>query len=517
MATKLILFDLEDVLVNSWHSISDKLDIDEADFKVIDHSDLRVDLQLGKITEDKFFEEFIKLTHTKFSVDQLKTLVREALIPKKEMIEFAKELKSKYKIAILSNFTKEWADYLIRKYEIDKIFDATFWSFERGLKKPWHDAYLQVTKHFGIAPQETLFIDDKIRNTEAAAKLGFQVVTFEGIGQLKRDLDVLGVNVKPTIVLIGGGTGLPNLIRGLKKYDVNISTIVAITDNGRNSGMLRKDYKIPPPGDIRNSLVALSEVDETLKKAFDYRFLDGYLEGTSIGNLLLLSFTKLFGSFEKAIEHAGKILEIRGKVLPVSNADVNICAEYNDGTIIEGEVSIRENKTPNAHIKRVFLKPNDVNALPEVIEEIMRADMVVIGPGRLYTSIITNLLVNGVADAIIKSPARKVYICNTMTEPNVTDNLTASGFLKVLRDYLGKDVFDHIIVNSSNPSQETLDNFEKNFGVKMVKLDRENLGNINVIDGDFMHDEIKFKWNELSFLNHDPDKIASALFSIVKK
>lgn len=515
MPIKLIIFDLEDVLIQSWHNIARRLDIDEEDFKIVDHSNLRVDLQLGKITEDEFFEEFKKLTHTKYSAEELKLMVREALVPIDRMFDLVRGLKSRYKLAILSNFTKEWVEYLIKKYELDKFFDATFWSFEKGIKKPWHDAYLEVTKHFDIQPENSLLIDDKIRNTEAASKLGFNVITFENYEQLKRELIELGVNTRPNIVLIGGGTGLPNLINGLKKYDVNITAVVAVTDNGRNSGMLRRDYNIPPPGDIRNSLVALSQADETLKNAFDYRFLDGYLEGTSIGNLLLLSFTRLFNSFEKAIENAGKILQIKGKVLPVSNADVNICAEYENGQLIEGEVSIRENTSLNFPIRRVFLKPNNVKALPETIREIEKADMIVIGPGRLYTSVITNLLVDGIVDAIGKSPAKKVYVCNTMTEPNVSDNFKVSDFIKVLEEYLGKNILDYVVANTAYPSSEILDTFKEKFNVNMVQLDKENINDIQVVEGDFLYDEVKFKWNELSFLNHDPHKTSDTLMKIL--
>ena len=516
MVIKLIIFDLEDVLVTSWHEIIRHLDIDEADFKVIDHSELRIDLQLGKISEDKFFEEFIKITHTKYSVEELKSLVRKTFKPVDKMLDLVKSLKSRYKLAILSNFTKEWADYLIKNYDLDKLFDVTFWSFERGIKKPWHESYLEVIKHFSIPPENSILIDDKIRNTEAAAKLGFNIITFENYEQLKKELNNFGVNIRPNIVLIGGGTGLPNLINGLKNYDVNISAIVAVTDNGRNSGMLRRDYSIPPPGDIRNSLVALSQADETLKKAFDYRFLDGYLEGTSIGNLLLLSFTKLFDSFERAIEHAGKLLNVKGKVLPVTDANIHICAEYENGQVIEGEFSIRENTEINVPIKRVFLKANgDVKALPQVIEEIEKADMIVIGPGRLYTSVITNLLVDGVADAIRKSSAKKVYICNTMTEPNVSDNFKVSNFIEILERYLGKNVLDYAIVNAAYPDKEIIESFHEKFKVSMVQLDKENLNHLKIIEGDFLHNQVDFKWNELSFLNHDPHKTASALIKIL--
>lgn len=515
MSIKLIIFDLEDVLINSWHEIVKYLDVDEIDFRNIDQSDLRKDLQLGKISEGEFFKKFIKITHTKYSVEELKTIVREVLTPIDRMLDLVKSLKSRYKLAILSNFTKEWAEHLIKKYEFDKLFDATFWSFERGIKKPWHESYLEVTKHFNIPPENSLLIDDKIRNTEAAAKLGFNTILFEEFGQLKKELLELGVSTRPNIVLIGGGTGLPNLIKGLKRYDVNISAIVGVTDNGRHSGVLRRDYNIPPPGDIRNALVALSEADETLKKAFDYRFLDGYLEGTSIGNLLLLSFIKLFGSFDKAVEHAGKILNVKGKVLPVTNVNVDICAKFANGQVIEGELAIRENRI-NSPVVEVFLKPNEnVKAMTEVIEEIEKADMIILGPGRLYTSIITNLLVDGVADAIKKSKAKKVFVCNTMTEPFVTDRYKVSDFVSRIEKYIGKDVLNYVIVNTSYPDENTVNSFMEKFNVNMVELDKGNLNNMNIIEGDFLHNEIKFKWNELSFLNHDPDKTADSLMKLL--
>ncbi len=516
MGIKLIIFDLEDVLINSWHKISKELDISEVDFKTVDNSQLRQDLQLGKITEDEFFSEFIKRTHTKLSVDELKALVRKYLTPLDGMLDLVKSLKSRYKLAILSNFTKEWADYLIKKYEFGNLFDATFWSFERGIKKPWHDAYLEVTKHFGIPPENSLLIDDKIRNTEAAAKLGFHTITFENYDKVKKELLDLGVNTRPNIVLIGGGTGIPTIIKGLKKYDVNITAIVGITDNGRNSGMLRRDYKIPPPGDIRNSLVALSEADETMKTAFDYRFLDGYLEGTSIGNLMILFYTRMFNSFEKAIEHASKILNVKGRVLPVANADVDIYARCENGEIVEGEFNIRENS--KSKIVDVFLKSKDngqVKALPAVIEEIEKADLIVIGPGRLYTSIITNFLVDGVSDAIKRSKAKKVYICNIMTEPRVTDNFKVSSFLQTLEKYLGHNTVNYVIANTAYPDKQIIDNFKQSFNVDMVQLDKENLNNVAVVEGSFMNNHVKSKWDELSFLNHDQDKVAEELIKLL--
>lgn len=514
MTIKLIIFDLEDVLAKSWHNIAQKLDVDEQDFKMVDHSDLRIDLQLGKISEDKFFEEFIRRTHTKYSIEELKKMVRDAIVPIEGMFDLVKGLKSKYKLAILSNFTKEWADHLIKRYEIDKLFDATFWSFEKGIKKPWHDAYLEVTKHFNISPQESLLIDDKIRNTEAASKLGFNVILFENYDKLKRELNNFGVNTRPNIVLIGGGTGLPTIINGLKNYDVNITAVVAVTDNGRHSGILRREYKIPPPGDIRNSLVALSQSDETFKKAFDYRFLDGHLEGTSIGNLLLLSFTKLFGSFEKAVEHAGKILQIKGKVLPVTDAVLDICAKYENGQIIEGELEIRENTAFKSRISEVFLKPNNANALPEVIEEIKKADIIILGPGKLHTSVITNLLVEGVADAIRQSNAKKIYICNVMTQPYVTDDFTVSQHVEELEKYLGKNVLNYVVANTAYPDQSIIEHFQK-VNASVVRLDKENLKNVQVIEGDFIKSKKEFKWNELGLLTHDSEKIGPALMKII--
>ncbi|MBI2084532.1 MAG: uridine diphosphate-N-acetylglucosamine-binding protein YvcK [Candidatus Aenigmarchaeota archaeon] len=516
MSIKLIIFDLEDVLVNSWHGVSKRLDIDEQEFRSVDHSDLRKDLQLGKISEEKLFEEFIKRTGTKYSVEQLKSLVREELVPIPGMLEIVKSLRPRYKLAILSNFTKEWADYLIQKYELDKLFDATFWSFERGIKKPWHESYLEVIKHFSIPPENSLLIDDKIRNTEAASKLGFHVITFESLAQCKRELLNLSVNAWPNVVLIGGGTGLPILIKGLRKYDVNITAIVTVMDNGRNSGMLRKDYGILPPGDIRNCLVALSNADETLKNAFDYRFLDGYLEGTSIGNLLLLSFTKLFNSFEEAIKQAGKILKIRGKVFPVTGVNTDICAKYENGIVIQGEAQIRNENKVKSPIAEVFLKPSEgVKALPEAVEEIENADVIVFGPGGLYTSVIPNLLVAGVPEAIKQSMAKKVFICNVMTQPYVTDDFTVSKHVDALEKYLKGHVLNYVIVNTAHPDETVLEHFTK-LGASMVQVDKEKLNSIGLIEGNFLNERKEFKWGELGLLTHDSEKLAASLMKLIR-
>ncbi len=515
MAVKLIIFDLEDVLVNSWHHITRHLDIDEQEFEKIDRSDLRKNLQLGKISEDEFFKEFINRTQTKHSVEELKSITRDELTPIPGMLNLVKGLKPRYKLAILSNFTKEWAEYLIKKYELDKLFDATFWSFERGIKKPWHESYLEVTKHFNVSPESALLIDDKIRNTEAASKLGFNTITFENLAQCKRELLNLNVNTWPNVVLVGGGTGIPVLIKGMRKYDVNITAIVTVMDNGRNSGQLRKDYGILPPGDIRNCLVALSDADDTLKNAFDYRFLDGYLEGTSIGNLLLLSFAKLFNSFDEAIKQAGKILKVKGKVLPVTNTNADICARYDNGMVIQGEAQIRNENKVKSNILEVFLKSSEkVKASPEVIEEIENADMIVFGPGGLYTSVIPNLLVEGVVDAVKKSKSKKVFVCNIMTQPHVTDEFTVSKHVEVLEKYLGKDVLNYVVANTGIPDKAVLDHF-KELGANMVSIDKENLNSYKPIEGNFLNDKKEFKWGELGLLMHDPEKLAAALINVI--
>lgn len=219
----------------------------------------------------------------------------------------------------------------------------------------------------------------------------------------------------PKVVILGGGTGLSVLLRGLKTKPVDITAIVTVADDGGSSGRLRHDLNIPPPGDIRNVLAALSDVEPLVEDLFQHRFNKGNdLTGHSLGNLILAAMTNITGDFFHAVTEMSKVLNVRGKVLPAANSSVVLHAELENGQVVTGESKI---PTYGERIKRVFLTPDTIEPLPESIQVIREADLIVLGPGSLYTSILPNLLVPHIGEEVIRSKAKKVYICNVMTQP----------------------------------------------------------------------------------------------------
>ncbi|GMA50254.1 hypothetical protein GCM10025857_16110 [Alicyclobacillus contaminans] len=220
---------------------------------------------------------------------------------------------------------------------------------------------------------------------------------------------------RPRIVAIGGGTGLSVILRGLKEFDVDLTAVVTVADDGGSSGRLRSDFAMPPPGDIRNCLVALADTEPLLERLLQFRFPAGEgLAGHSFGNLFLAAMTHIMGDFESAIRETSRVLAVRGRVLPAVQEDVILRAIFEDGTVVEGESNIPE---LHKRIERVELVPGDVEPLPEVLEAIRGADAIVVGPGSLYTSILPNLLVPGIAEAVAESTAKKIFVCNVMTQP----------------------------------------------------------------------------------------------------
>ncbi|MFC1646060.1 uridine diphosphate-N-acetylglucosamine-binding protein YvcK [Candidatus Omnitrophota bacterium] len=284
----------------------------------------------------------------------------------------------------------------------------------------------------------------------------------------------------PKIVTVGGGTGLSTILHGLKEHTDHNNAIVTVADDGGSSGILRKQFDIPPPGDIRNCLVALADAEPLMHKLFQFRFdKDSKFEGHSFGNLFITVMTQLTGDFEQAIKESSKVLAIRGHVIPSTLSNVALVATNTDGTLTEGEAKIAEAKRT---INKVELRPADNTATPEAISAINDADIIVLGPGSLYTSIIPNLLIREITQAVVKSKALKFYICNIMTEHGETDNFSASDHIRALIAHSHPRIVDYCIINNGTIPKDLIE---------------------------------KYKLEEASFVTPDADKIRSLGYKVL--
>ncbi|QHT58904.1 YvcK family protein [Paenibacillus lycopersici] len=277
---------------------------------------------------------------------------------------------------------------------------------------------------------------------------------------------------KPRIVVIGGGTGLSVMLRGLKEKPLDITAIVTVADDGGSSGILRSELQMPPPGDIRSVLIALADVEPLLSDMLKYRFNSGAgLAGHSLGNLMLAAMTDISGDFVSGVRMLSKVLAVRGRVLPAAGEAIVLKAETVDGTIITGESNIPK---AGQAIKRVFIEPADVEPLEEAVEAIREADAILIGPGSLYTSIIPNLLVPKLAQSIVESEAVKIFVCNVMTQPGETDDYTVSDHLAAVHAHIGHHLFDYVIVNDGEIPEQVQQKYAE-MGAKAVHLDLEEV------------------------------------------
>jgi uncharacterized cofD-like protein len=315
-------------------------------------------------------------------------------------------------------------------------------------------------------------------------------------------------NQKPKIVIIGGGTGLSVLLRGLKRYPVDITAIVTVADDGGSSGRLRDELDIPPPGDIRNVLAALSDVEPLIEELFQHRFKNGNgLSGHSLGNLILAAMTTITGDFVRAIREMSKVLNVRGTVLPAANRSVVLHAEMEDGTIVSGESKIPYS---GKKIRRVFLTPEDIQPLDETIEVIREADMIIVGPGSLYTSILPNLLVPKIGKEVCKAKAKKVYICNVMTQAGETLNYTASDHVKALYEHMNCAFLDTIFVNNGEIPEHIKERYAKELA-KPVIFDVDNLKAFGL---EIVQDNIISYDGEV--IRHDTNKVAGLLYEMLQ-
>ena len=260
------------------------------------------------------------------------------------------------------------------------------------------------------------------------------------------------------IVVMGGGTGNFTVLRGLKKHPVDLSAIVSMADDGGSTGILRDELGVLPPGDVRQCLVALSDSSRLMRSLMNYRFENGGLGGHSLGNLILSALEKVTGSFERAVEEMGRILYIKGKVIPVTTHQVRLKMILNNRKLLEGEREIYLSHEIDKGYSKIYLEPFP-KPNPHALSEIMNADLIVIGPGGLHTSIIPNLLVDGVSKALRESQAKKVFICNLMNRKGQTTGYKVSDYLKEIVHYLGEDVFDYILVNNQTPDLALIERY----------------------------------------------------------
>lgn len=310
------------------------------------------------------------------------------------------------------------------------------------------------------------------------------------------------------IVVLGGGNGMSTLLRGLKQFPVDLTAIVSVCDDGRSTGVLRKEFNTPAVGDIRRVLISLSETEPLFEKMFNYRFkTDSYLNGHAVGNFLLQSMADITGSMSDGIEALGKVLNLKGKVLPLTeNGDLTLVARMTDGTIVEGEHNITE---ANKVIENVYYKENP-KITPEAIKAIKEADLIILSMGSLYTSIIPNLICQEMKDALKESNSKIMYVCNIVTQPGETDDFSVSDHIKVLNEYLGERNVDVVVVNDGYIDVDIAEKYQTLEQKDPVVFDREKVEDmgVEIISGNFVkieedtlrHDIIKVSLNIFSYL-----------------
>ena len=436
----------------------------------------------------------------------------------------------------------------IRILGLEGKFDSVYiHDIEKDASK--YSKFMKALKQHGLSPREVLAVGDKLSSEiRMGNKIGMTTVrVLRGrFSKLKprNDLEEPDYNIRRVsdlipllkrisavkikersvrVVAIGGGTGLPLVLEAMKPYTRNITAIVTVTDSGRSTGRLRKEFGIPAIGDLRNCLVALSDSEKLMLELLDYRFGGRMLKDMSFGNLLLVALTKTTGGFKKGIKAASKILAIRGRVLPSTLESVHVCTELKDGTLFTNEDALIQRDTPPKElaerpgVKRVFLKPSGSKILPEAKKAIMEADLVVLGPGSLYTSVITNILVKGMASALKKSKAKKVYIANVMTQVNQTHGYKLSDHVKAVEQYLGKHVLDYVVFNEKKPSKKILSHYwksqsffvENDFGAKRKK---PILVGADIVESPKIS---KKKVTKQNLLRHDSKKLGKVLIGLL--
>ena len=310
----------------------------------------------------------------------------------------------------------------------------------------------------------------------------------------------------PKIVAIGGGTGLSSLLRGLKEYTGNLTAIVTVADDGGSSGVLRRELGVLPPGDVRNCIAALADAEPLVTELFQYRFSDGSgLAGHSFGNLFIVAMSGVVGNFEDAIRQTSRVLAVRGQIIPSTLANVTLCARTDDMRTIQGESLVGHatlnGDGNNSRIEDVYLLPHNVPAHPEAVRAILEADLIILGPGSLYTSVLPNVLVEGIKRSILASSAPKVYVCNVATQHGETDGFDVAAHLKAIEEHIGKGVISYVLANENVPTS-----IPKAPESEGVRLDAEVNNGIRLVLADVISEENHY--------HHDSAKLAQAVMRI---
>lgn len=315
------------------------------------------------------------------------------------------------------------------------------------------------------------------------------------------------LNRGPKIVAIGGGTGLSMLLKGIKRITNNITAVVTVGDDGGSSGRLREEMGVLPPGDIRNCIAALADNEDLITKLFQYRFNTGEgLKGHSFGNLFLTALCSITGDMVRAVKESSNVLSIRGRVLPSTLDNMKLAAEYEDGTIVHGESAIPEE---HKKIKRLFTEPEHCKPLEDVIEAIKDADLIILGPGSLYTSVIPNLLIKEISEEVLKSNAKKIYVCNIMTQPGETDNYAVSDHINALYKHAGSNkLIDAVLVNNVLP-KNMADKYEQ-CGQMPVVLDRYNV-HVDIVEKKLIEE------SKEGLVRHSSNRVARAIYYWFRK
>lgn len=317
----------------------------------------------------------------------------------------------------------------------------------------------------------------------------------------------------PNIVAIGGGTGLSTMLRGLKRYTSNLTAIVTMADDGGGSGMLREDLGMPPPGDVRHCMQALANVEPLMADLINYRFTEGTLAGQNFGNLFIAALMGVTGSFDEAVSRMSEVLAITGRVLPVTSDSILLEAEFENGTQVVGESKICDfKKAQDCRITQVRLLPEHPKVNPEALRAIAGADLILLGPGSLYTSVIPNLLVDGIARAIAASPALRVYVCNVMTQDGETEGYSASEHLKALLGHAGGErLVDYCLVNNA-PMPADLLPFYARENAEPIRVDRAEIEKLGVV----VEERPVADLHQKRLARHDPEQLARAIVQLME-